>query len=458
MKRLFAFFSSLKLAVFVLLSLSASLATGTILESLYDTPTAQYFVYRSIWFHGVLGLLGVNMLCAALSRYPWKRRHIPFLMAHAGILMLLTGSFITERIGLDGSMRVTEGETSSVVEIDNPQLMIMDQTKVSRVPLPWIPPSVSFRKFSLASRGLPYDLTVDRYISHADPEYSFIPVKGSPNAALQLRIQGGPMQITQDLWLFAGDPGMRTIQMGPAEFSLGILSNAHGHPSFSAIPEKDGSLSYVAKSSDGKVLRGSIAKTGINGKVIEPGWKGNVKLTLLSFVPESQPLANYHPSKTDHGKDAPGSAIHIISGKGGPGAEAWLGLGERALLTTAGHEVEIGYYPQRLVLPFSIRLEHFSIDRYEGTNDPASYASSVSVIDGGAPRSPVTISMNEPLTQSGTTLYQASYEDAQPRPVTSIFSVNRDPGRKLKYYGSLLIVLGTIVLFAVKYLKRKSPS
>ena len=39
---LFGALCSLKLAVVVILSLAAALAAGTILESLYDTATAQY--------------------------------------------------------------------------------------------------------------------------------------------------------------------------------------------------------------------------------------------------------------------------------------------------------------------------------------------------------------------------------------------------------------------------------
>ena len=81
---LFDFFASLKLAVIVLLGFAASLATGTILESQYDTATAQYYVYRSPWFFGLLGLLGVNIFFAAMSRYPWKGRHTPFILAHIG--------------------------------------------------------------------------------------------------------------------------------------------------------------------------------------------------------------------------------------------------------------------------------------------------------------------------------------------------------------------------------------
>ena len=36
-----------------------------------------------------------------------------------------------------------------------------------------------------------------------------------------------------------------------------------------------------------------------------------------------------------------------------------------------------------------------------------------------------------------------------------ILSVNRDPGRAMKYWGSILIVLGSILLFAMKYWKKK---
>jgi hypothetical protein len=69
------------------------------------------------------------------------------------------------------------------------------------------------------------------------------------------------------------------------------------------------------------------------------------------------------------------------------------------------------------------------------------------------------VSMNEPMKYGGFTFYQASYVDAQPRPTTSIFSVNQDPGRWLKYLGSLLIVLGSIWLFGMKYVtKKKAPT
>ena len=63
--------------------------------------------------------------------------------------------------------------------------------------------------------------------------------------------------------------------------------------------------------------------------------------------------------------------------------------------------------------------------------------------------------MNEPLKAGGFTFYQASYVPDVPRPVTTILSVNHDPGRGLKYAGSLLLVFGSISLYLVKVLQKK---
>ena len=471
----FELLASLKLAVVNILSLAASLTAGTFLESIYDTATAQYYVYRSVAFHILLGALGVNIFAVMVDRWPWKVRHTPFLMAHIGILMLLTGSWVTERFGLDGSMRVSEGETARVVESDFASLVLTEKDQVQKVSIPWIPPHVEFNPIVLSKKGIPYDLTVDQWISHAEPVYTFIPnvaseistgaLKIPTKPALHLKIEGGPMRITQEFWLWTGDASFRVVPMGPARFALGeSLKPKVGHPSISFIPQAKGGLSYQAHTSDGKVKKETLASTVVRGAVIQPGWKGGVKLTVLDWVKDAVPLASFKPSRVQYGQGAPPSAIHVISGRGGEGAESWLGWGDRAVLHTAKGEVEIGYFPHRVVLPFGVRLDRFHVSHYEGSLDPSAYSSDVTVeaqtselksLTGKAAERQLTISMNEPLSLNGISVYQASYEDAQPRPVVSIFSVNRDPGRTLKYFGSLLIVLGAILLFAVKYRKAK---
>jgi len=102
---------------------------------------------------------------------------------------------------------------------------------------------------------------------------------------------------------------------------------------------------------------------------------------------------------------------------------------------------------RRIDIGFPMTLSKFNIGRYQGTMRAASYESEVDVPGLGRR----TISMNEPLKYNGFTFYQASFEqDAQGRPVASILSVNHDPGRWVKYLGSLLMVFGSIVLFYFK--------
>ena len=93
-------------------------------------------------------------------------------------------------------------------------------------------------------------------------------------------------------------------------------------------------------------------------------------------------------------------------------------------------------------LGFSVLLNRFLIGYYEGTTRPKSYSSEVFVGGGNH-----TISMNEPLHYGGFTFYQASYSMEEGRPPMSVFSVNFDPGRQIKYLGSLIMVIGIMIMF-----------
>lgn len=447
LQRLFRLLSSIKFAVFVILVLTAGLIAATFLESAYDTPTAQYYVYRALWFHLVLAMFGVGILVVALSRWPWKKHHTAFLCAHAGILMLLFGSWVTQRFGLDGTLRLDEGQASGAVELPDPVLFVMDGQKVESIPLEWRPPQAGFTPFQLKA----YPLKVAEYLSHADPEFSFVPAsRPAPHLpAIELRIQGGPMRITQDYWLWAGHPQWMGIQAGPARIELSLKPNdvktpgANG-PLFRAVWNGTGPVKWVAWSSDGKQKSGQ----GAEGTVIEPGWKGGVTITLKRVLADADAETKYLPSRIQHGNRAAPSAIRLTT-VGGTESSMWLGLGERGSLELAGRQIGLAYMPRRLILPFQVKLNRFQIDRYAGTRDPAAYWSNVSVV-GAAEASDVKISMNDPLHHRGVTFYQASYEDAEPRPTVSVFSVNRDPGRWWKYLGSLLIVGGSMLLFYQK--------
>ncbi|NDG84836.1 MAG: hypothetical protein EBX52_07345, partial [Proteobacteria bacterium] len=195
---------SLKLAVVVIATLALTLAVATVIESKADAKTAQYFIYRAFWFYGVLAVLGLNILAVALSRLPWKKKHIPFLLAHAGILMILTGSWLTYVNGVDGSLQISEGEVNSAVELDQFVLVFKRGEDVRTTSFPWMPESVA-RRFE--GRDFPEGgIRVSGYRSDAERVTKFLPAsssdpKGSP--AIQVKILGAPMGGAPEFWLHA---------------------------------------------------------------------------------------------------------------------------------------------------------------------------------------------------------------------------------------------------------------
>src|SRR5665213_3378746 len=96
--------SSIKLALPMILLVSVLLAAGTIVESRFSTAVAKRFVYSTWWFNLALLLLGTNVFCSAISRYPWKKHQTGFVITHLGILIILAGSLITQQYGMDGQI------------------------------------------------------------------------------------------------------------------------------------------------------------------------------------------------------------------------------------------------------------------------------------------------------------------------------------------------------------------
>src|SRR6201997_894924 len=102
--RVFRFFASLKLAVVLLAVLIIAAIAGTIYESTFDAKVARAYVYGAPWFNLWLVLLGANLACSALSRWPWRKHHLAFLVTHLGIITLLIGSLIGRIWGIEGTI------------------------------------------------------------------------------------------------------------------------------------------------------------------------------------------------------------------------------------------------------------------------------------------------------------------------------------------------------------------
>ncbi|MFO1095914.1 MAG: cytochrome c biogenesis protein ResB [Planctomycetaceae bacterium] len=107
------FFASLQLAVILLVLLAGVLAAATIVETYLGPDAARWYVYESTWFTGLLALLAINVVGAAVVRFPWRRQQTGFVVTHAGLLCLLAGAAVSACGSRDGEIKLSEGESTT---------------------------------------------------------------------------------------------------------------------------------------------------------------------------------------------------------------------------------------------------------------------------------------------------------------------------------------------------------
>lgn len=588
----FRFFSSLKLAVISILMLASVLTAGTIVESLFGMRGAHVLVYGTWWFMGVLALLGTNVTCAALSRYPWKKHQTGFVVTHLGIIILLVGSLLTQRWGTDGNLPVQEGSENDDVTLNELRLTIWDDETNARMDFP-LPETAREKKGGVMEVALGKDsrLVVESFMPRAVPEKKIVASPyGIGVPALQLELYNSRFKVEE--WILSAQPEKATeLNLGPAVLSfqklwkpeqetaflnsapppppkkdpIGLLVFQHGgrefrapitehvkkwkrlpgsslelivdrylpyaivdknelisksseprnpavtirvrneqnhsekHTVFAFFPEfttmhrdhaggaegqgalglkirmvaasdrekeelaivgsRRGQLQFAQSADNRRLLYRSLSASGqINGKgEVKPQTETSTGWMDLQFK-----VAQWHPFSVQEQK--PRYVDYIAGGdtnfltsvyvrveegrKPASGGGRWLVEGDVQDFTVNGRKISVQIGKTRTELPFKIFLKKFTIGTDPGTTKAAAYSSEVTVRDpaNGVQQTQV-ISMNEPLEYAGFTLYQASYQIAEGQPPISVFSVNRDPGRWVKYIGSLLICLGAALMF-----------
>jgi cytochrome c biogenesis protein ResB len=116
LKLFWKYFVNAKTAIGLIVVLAAILIFGTAYESNYGTPAVQMAIYKTWWFVGLLGLIFLNVLFAALSRIPWQKRHTGFLIVHLGLLTLLSGCILTVLFGVEGQLALEEGQRGDTIQ------------------------------------------------------------------------------------------------------------------------------------------------------------------------------------------------------------------------------------------------------------------------------------------------------------------------------------------------------
>ncbi|MDX1386067.1 MAG: cytochrome c biogenesis protein ResB, partial [bacterium] len=194
-----------------------------------------------------------------------------------------------------------------------------------------------------------------------------------------------------------------------------------------------------------------------NGSPVKTGWM-DFTFSISNIVHRAEAVHQFRPVSVPPGKDGPPPAVHLQLARGGEFKDFWLGRGQSKQLDLGNEGFQVAYALKSVPLGFTVKLRDFKIKKYEGTEDPASYESEVTLLDEGQGiREEHLISMNEPLAHRGFKIFQASYQLGEGGPDWSVFSVAYDPGVPIKYLGSIVLILGIIIIFYFRKAYSKNP-
>ncbi|MEN3370160.1 MAG: hypothetical protein V7609_2303 [Verrucomicrobiota bacterium] len=290
---LFRFFASLKLAVVLLSVLIIGAIAGTLYESSFDAKVARAYVYGAPWFNIWLLFLASNLTVSALSRWPWKKHHVAFLVTHLGIITLLTGSLIGRIWGVEGTITLFKGEPpTNRLLVDQHQLRVRDTDGIVKgYPAEFIhrPPTPQ-KPWDLGLLAGGSRLSIVDYAPSIEGKLNPKPLDDGGAPALHFTIATALMGQRLENWLMADDHQHSSFNMGLATIELkrGVAPSTGDAPAPSSSAaggevEIEETIFAFAKAPEEQIARAiKGGNTGAKVQLSQPenGNKGSVVVNL----------------------------------------------------------------------------------------------------------------------------------------------------------------------------------
>ena len=124
LRQLFGVFSSVQMAAGLIAVLALVVGAATTYEVAYGAEVTGVMIYQSSWFNLLFLLLAITILGAALTRLPWRRHHVGFVVVHTGLLTLMVG-FTLSAGRLDGHLECRPDQLASRIDLPTDQVTLI---------------------------------------------------------------------------------------------------------------------------------------------------------------------------------------------------------------------------------------------------------------------------------------------------------------------------------------------
>lgn len=443
MKRFLNFIISFQATLALLITLIAALAAATFIEDKYDTVTARTLVYEAKWFELIFFLLAVNLIGNIKKHQLLHMKKVGQLLFHLAFILMIIGAGISRYFGYNGMMHIREGGSSNKLYSADTYLTIHYQGK---------------------KENFHYERRIDFGAINRNSFHLKIPATGKedidvrykgiiPNAVTEIKenVQGGKDIIAL---AYPVGAGLKTvyIEKGETQVIDGLLFSYHGNQDCGAvnIAEVNQKLCISAPS--------AMIRTNMREAVSDTIMKDSVTNFIENYVYKINEVVFLFQGYFRHATKRP-----VTSTEPGEGADAVMldiehqGQRQEVLLyrNNASHtgnedherplknlHVKLG--SKLTILPFSLFLKDFIIERYPGSESPSSYKSEITLIDArNKIRADHSIFMNHVLDYDHFRFFQSSYDSDEQG---TILSVSHDfSGTLLTYAGYILLAAGFII-------------
>jgi len=443
-KKVLTPFFNTKAAGLYLILFALAIGVATFIENDFGTSAAQKVIFKSWWFELLLVLFGITIIVNIFRFRMIQQKKWAVLLFHVSIIIILIGAGATRYLGFEGVMHIRENNSSNSFLSSNSHLkfkVIKDGTTYEfDEPVLFASLGNNNWQESYLIGGDLIEIKIKEFIPNpkqtlttnddGKPTLKLV-VAGANGREEYFISKGETNRFRNVIYNFKDVPYPGAINITYNNDSLLFKSNKTLTQMVMATQKRD--TIYPSDEYKPLLLR-SLYSDGTNNFVFSefhPKASTRIESEDLKVRNESVTALSLDISVNGKVKET-----LVYGGRGLPGRPEVLNFD-----TT---QVSVSYGSKEVVVPFSIRLNKFILDKYPGTNSASSYASEVTLFDlEENVNMDYRIFMNNILDYDGYRFFQSSFDKDEKG---TYLSVNSDFwGTLISYLGYALLTLGMIL-------------
>jgi cytochrome c-type biogenesis protein CcsB len=444
---------SMKLMTLGLFFFGFVVGWATFLESSYGTQTAKAIVYNATWFEGLLVYLALGMVANIIRYRMWVREKIAILMFHLSFIVIIIGAGVTRYAGFEGIMLIRENSQSNIIYSADAfvQIYATDGKMEYKYDKAVLMSDVQKPLLKFLANNK-YKATFKKFDNSGNVKISYAGFMSNAIDKLETNVADG----VSILEIITPSPmgGMDTnyVHQGSTLNKEGFLL-AYDYPETlkNAINIRRNGNSFTIEAP--AELNYMLMSDQSSGSIPADSVAGFYQGRLYTFLGSNFVFRAHHPNaklvkmrapKPDMGMDV----LYLDIESGEERKQVVLEGGQGKIPTPTFFELDgikyrMAYGAKPVETPFYLFLRDFQLERYPGSESPASYASEITVLDEeNQIQFDRRIYMNSVMDYRNYRFFQSSYD---PDEMGTNLSVNQDFwGTNISYFGYLLLILGMV--------------